>query len=370
MTCDDPSLRRDPPRPVAWGLLAGLLALSALAAWAATRDGVPLLLDLVLGAAAVATLPLLRTHPLAGGAVLGVLAALSPAATPAATAGTYVVARRERLRVAVAVAGASAAGHAVQALWRSVGLPLGWWLLCDVAVHAALLGWGAYGRTRDALVQEWRARARAAERDQARRVDEARAAERTRIAREMHDTLAHRLTLLATTAGALEYRADLSPEQVSAAAGVVRQSAGEALEELRTVIGVLREGPDELRPTPGLGDLAALVDQERAAGAWVLLAVPDIDPPAAVGLAVYRTCQEGLTNARRHAPGAPVEVTVSVDDGLRVQVVNGAGEPGTGPGSGTGLVGLTERLALLGGTLRTDARPDGFVLDAWIPWEA
>ena len=100
-------------------------------------------------------------------------------------------------------------------------------------------------------MEELRERARAAERDQARRVDEARAAERARIAREMHDTLAHRLTLLATTAGALEYRTDLSPEQVSTAAGVVRASAGDALEELRTVIGVLRERPDGLRPMPG-----------------------------------------------------------------------------------------------------------------------
>ena len=235
------------------------------------------------------------------------LAALSPAATPAATAGTYVVARRERLGIAIPVACASIVGHAVQALWRSVGLPLGWWLLCDVAVHAALLGWGAYGRTRDALVEQWRAR-RAPGRagPGARRSRRRGAAERTRIAREMHDTLAHRLTLLATTAGALEYRSDLSPEQVSAAAGVVRASAGEALEELRTVIGVLREGPDELRPTPGLADLAGARRRRSArpgrrsvpgrARTWTCR------PP--LGLAVYRTCQEGLTNARRHAPGS------------------------------------------------------------------
>ena len=266
------------------------------------------------------------------------------------------------------MAAAGIVGHAVQALWRSVGLPLGWWLLCDVAVHAALLGWGAYGRTRDALVEQWRARARTAERDQVRKVEEARTAERTRIAREMHDTLAHRLTLLATTAGALEYRTDLSPEQVAAAAGVVRASAGEALEDLRTVIGVLREVPDELRPTPGLADLPALVEQERAAGATIGLDAPDLDLPTPLGLAVYRTCQEGLTNARRHAPGAPVDVRVLVEDGLRVRVLNGTGGRGLGPGTGTGLVGLTERIELLGGTLRAEAGPEGFVLDAWLPW--
>ena len=363
--------RRDTPRlPVLLGLLAGMLALTSLAAWAARVDGVPIAVDLALGVGAVATLPLLRRHPLVGGALLGVLAALSPAATPAATAGTYVVARRERLGVAIPVACASIVGHAVQALWRSVGLPLGWWLLCDVAVHAALLGWGAYGRTRDALVEQWRVRARTAERDQVRKVEEARSAERTRIAREMHDTLAHRLTLLATTAGALEYRSDLSPEQVSAAAGVVRASAGEALEDLRTVIGVLRDGPDELRPTPGLPDLPALVEQERAAGSVVTLDVADVVLPSPLGLAVYRTCQEGLTNARRHAPGAPVGVRVSAEDGLHVRVVNGPGGRGLGAGTGTGLVGLTERIELLGGTLRASSDGSGgFALDAWLPWD-
>ena len=125
------------------GLLVGMGALTFFAAWAARGDGVPLAVDLLLGVAAMAVLPLLRSRPLLGGILLGVLAALSPAATPSATAGTYVVARRERLRIAIPVACASIVGHAVQALWRSVGLPLGWWLLCDVAVHAALLGWGA-----------------------------------------------------------------------------------------------------------------------------------------------------------------------------------------------------------------------------------
>ncbi|WP_146846864.1 sensor histidine kinase [Cellulomonas terrae] len=359
-----------PSLPVLLGLLVGMVVLTTLAAWAARVDGVPLGVDLALGALAVSVLPFLRSRPLLGGLVLGVLAALSPAATPAATAGTYVVARREQLGVAIPVACASVVGHALQALWRSVGLPLGWWLLCDVAVHAALLGWGAYGRTRDALVAQWRERAHAAERDQGRKVAEARSAERTRIAREMHDTLAHRLTLLATTAGALEYRTDLTPEQVAAAAGVVRTSAGEALEELRTVIGVLRERPDELRPPPGLADLPALVEQERAAGATVRLDAPERDLPTALSLAVYRTCQEGLTNARRHAPGAPVDVRVRVEDGLRVQVVNGTGAQGLGPGTGTGLVGLTERVELLGGTLRAGPDPSGgFTLDAWIPWQ-
>ena len=228
-------------------------------------------------------------------------------------------------------------------------MPLPWWLLADVAVHAALLSWGALLRTRAELLASLRERARRAEADQGARVEEARAAERTRIAREMHDTLAHRLTLVATTAGALEYRTDLSPEQVAKAAGVVRANASEALEELRTVIGVLRTSPDELRPTPGLADVRRLVDETRAAGVDVALDAAELDLPTALDLAVYRTCQEGLTNARRHAPGSAVTVDVRVEDGLRVVVANGHGGPGERNGTGTGLIGLTERVELLGG---------------------
>ena len=195
-------------------------------------------------------------------------------------------------------------------------------------------------------------------------------AERTRIAREMHDTLAHRLTLVATTAGALEYRTDLSKEQVASAAGVVRANASEALEELRTVIGVLRTSPEELRPTPGLADLRRLVDETRGAGVDVRLDAVDVHLPTALDLAVYRTCQEGLTNARRHAPGSRVTVNVLVEDGLRVVVANTAGGKGEANGTGTGLIGLTERVELLGGRISAGATGDGFRLEAWLPWEA
>ena len=229
--------------------------------------------------------------------------------------------------------------------------------------------WGALLRTRAELVDSLRERARRAERDQEHRVEEARTAERTRIAREMHDTLAHRLTLVAATAGALEYRTDLSTEQVAKAAGVVRANASEALEELRTVIGVLRTSPDELRPTPGLGDLVRLVDETRAAGVDVELDVPEIDLPTAFDLAVYRTCQEGLTNARRHAPGSRVTVNVAVEDGLRVVVANDAGGKGEANGTGTGLIGLAERVELLGGRISAGPTPHGFRLEAWLPWE-
>ncbi|WP_291761345.1 sensor histidine kinase [Cellulomonas sp. 73-145] len=355
--------------------LVGLAALTGLAAWPHGSYGtapVLLVLDVAVGVAALAAVPLVLRRPTLAGVVLGVLAALSPAATPAATAGTFVAARLHPVRTSWRVAAASAAGHAVLVLWRPTGLQWGWWMVCDVAVHAALLGWGAYLRARASLLDVWRERAVRAEREQERRVDEARLAERTRIAREMHDSLAHRLSLLATTAGALEYRPDLSPEQVAGAAGVVREQAGAALDDLRTVVGLLRSGPDELAPQPGLADVAALVDQQRAAGTHVDLQVPDdLDLPAAVGLAVFRTCQEGLTNARRHAPGSAVQVEVARShDAVRVRVQDD-GPRGRAAvpieGTGTGLVGLRERVELLGG--RVEARPaaGGFVLAVEIP---
>ncbi|MBO9554502.1 histidine kinase [Cellulomonas sp.] len=355
--------------------LAGLAVLTGLATWTAITQGssaVPAAVDVAVGLLSLGALLLVRDSPLPAGLLLGALAAVSPAATPAATAGTLVAGRLHPVRLAWPVAAASAVGHAVQAMVRPPGMLVGWWLLCDVAVHAALLGWGAYARTRAELVAAWRERAVRAEREQARRVDEARMAERTRIAREMHDTLAHRLSLLATTAGALEYRPDLTPDQVAHAAGVVRASAGEALAELREVIGLLRSGPDELRPVPGVGDLGALVEESRLAGTDVVLSAPDdLDVPAAVGLAVYRACQEGLTNARRHAPGSRVRIDVTrSEDGVAVRVDDRGGTRGrrSADGSGTGLVGLAERVELLGGHLDAGPTEDGFVLTASVPW--
>ena len=130
----------------------------------------------------------------------------------------------------------------------------------------------------------------------------------------MHDVLAHRLTLLSVHAGALEFRPDAPPAEVARAAGVIRDSAHEALQDLRQIIGVLRspgEGADD-RPQPTLATLDALVAESREAGMKVVLdsRVPDASGvPAATGRNAYRIAQEALTNARKHAPGAEVTVT-------------------------------------------------------------
>jgi signal transduction histidine kinase len=199
----------------------------------------------------------------------------------------------------------------------------------------------------------------------------------------MHDVLAHRLSLLATYAGAIEYRPDAPPEQVARAAGVVRAGAHQALDELREVITVLREddgdGDGAERPQPGLADLPRLVEESRDAGARIQLDDRVADPaalPGAAGRTAYRVVQEGLTNARKHAPGEPVQVVIDGRPGggllieIRNPVVNGhAARPVIG-GSGTGLIGLTERVRLAGGELDHQAADGEFRLSARLPWPA
>ncbi|MGN6612267.1 MAG: sensor histidine kinase [Angustibacter sp.] len=317
-------------------------------------------------------------------AVTALLAGLSPAGTPGASYGLYRVSSERGYRTATAVGALDVATHLLRWWWRPLpGLSFGWWAVLVAVGSATLVGWGSYTRARRMLLESLRDRARRAEEQQAARVVEARRAERTRIAREMHDVLAHRLSLLATYAGALEYRPDASPERLAEAAGVVRAGVHQALDDLRDVITVLRddgdpadsEGPASLAPQPSLLDLPRLVDETRSAGTDVVLAVAvDVaDVPPTLGRGAYRVVQECLTNARRHAPGAPVDVRVDgvPGDELVVQVRNAlrpAAEPAHG--SGTGLIGVAERAALLGGTTEHGVVDGRFVVTARLPWPA
>jgi signal transduction histidine kinase len=202
----------------------------------------------------------------------------------------------------------------------------------------------------------------------------------------MHDVLAHRLSLLSLQAGALELRTDAAPAEVARAAGVIRDSAHRALEDLRDVLGVLREsraddGPANSAPEPpqpGLADLPTLLDEAREAGVPVIMDGRTVEfsaAPEATGRTAYRIVQEGLTNARKHAPGAAVTVTVdgTAGRGLITEVRNprpvAAGEVEPIPGAGAGLVGLAERVGLVGGRLEHGRTQDGgFRLWAWLPW--
>jgi signal transduction histidine kinase len=236
-------------------------------------------------------------------------------------------------------------------------------------------------RARRQLLLTLRDRAVRAEDAQRLHADRIRLAERTRIAREMHDVLGHRISLLALHAGALAFQPDLPPD-VRETAELMRSTARQALVELRAVIGVLRDEPGQesvpAAPQPTLSDIPRLVDETRRAGGKIDLEMrvdhPE-DAPSAVGRDAYRIVQESLTNIRKHARGTTggVRVTGAVDRGLQVSVRNRlpvGPNPGPAlPGSGAGLIGLQERVTLAGGTLVHG--PDGagdFVVDAELPW--
>ncbi|MBB5867545.1 signal transduction histidine kinase [Allocatelliglobosispora scoriae] len=332
-------------------------------------------LDLAVAIVSVALVPVMVRWPVPAGLVLSALAALSPVATAPATVAALHTARRRPFRAALAVAAAGIAGHAVLGWWRPTpGITYGWWLLLVTIAYAALVGWGALARSRADLLASLRERARRAEAEQERRVVEARIAERARIAREMHDVLAHRLSLLATYAGALEYRPDAPPERLAAAAGVVRAGVRQALEEMREVVTLLREDGDESdRPAPTLADVPGLVAEARDAGLDVRLDTrTDLAAPLApsVGRTAYRVVQESLTNARRHSPGNPVTVVIGGAGGaeLTIEVGNPLSPAPVGHTPGTGLIGLAERVHLAGGEITHTAADGEFRLRARIPW--
>jgi signal transduction histidine kinase len=246
----------------------------------------------------------------------------------------------------------------------------------------AVTAWGMFLRARRQLLLTLRERAARAEADQRQHEDGARRAERTRIAREMHDVLAHRISLLALHAGALEVRPDLAPEKVRETAELMRATARQALEELRSVIGLLREEPGQEpqppAPQPTLADIRRLVEDTRLAGAKIDLEmdVQHADAvPTALGRDAYRIVQESLTNIGKHASGtaSQVRVTGGPGDGLHVNVRNRkplrANAGPALPGAGAGLLGLQERVDLAGGTLVHGPDPSGdFVVDAELNW--
>ena len=334
--------------------------------------GWPIPVELVAGAVAVTALIRCRRTrpvPLALALIaLGLLFGLPMGATPIAL---FAVALYRPAAVAVAVAAVHAVSLATVYL-IALGPTRTYWEATTflVLLHVILVALGMLMRSQRRLVRSWADRARDAEQGHELRVEQARLAERERIAREMHDVLAHRISLLAVHAGALEVRRDASADE-RLAAGVIRQGAYEALEDLRQVIGMLRE-PAEDRPQPTLDDVPALVEQSWDAGERVELQLAAAGVPAGVGRHAYRIVQEALTNARKHAPGARVRVAVTghAEQGLVVEVGNrlGAGRSVL-PGSGTGLVGLRERVQLAGGRLEHGPTTAGeFQLRAWLPW--
>ncbi|MEV6210877.1 histidine kinase [Kitasatospora sp. NPDC051914] len=208
------------------------------------------------------------------------------------------------------------------------------------------------------------------------RARRARLEERTRIAREMHDVVAHRVSLMVVHAGALERIITKDPEKAQASAKLMGEVGRQALDELREILGVLRmaEPAAAAETAGGLAEVPGLVEQSRAAGMAVSLTVSgdhrryrgDAEQTA------YRVVQEGLTNAHKHAGGARVVVLLAyVPNGVRVAVVNdcpGGAEPVRLPSGGNGLVGMRERVLALGGSFDAGPEPDGgFRVEAVLP---
>ncbi|MGC4960319.1 sensor histidine kinase [Gordonia sp. DT218] len=251
-----------------------------------------------------------------------------------------------------------------------------------LAAIATMIAWGMYIGSRRELLASWRLRATLAEAEQESEVRRARSVERARIAREMHDVLAHRISTVSMHAGALAYRDDLDRRQVQETAQTIQETSHLALTELREVLGVLREGPGDADPEVPQAlpdDLDALIEENRAGGMRIeyVCAADLIAIAPARFRTLYRCLQEALTNARKHAPAATVAVRIKGDpeSGVDLLVDNPLPlrhEPTTAPpSSGLGLVGVAERVALSGGrhsAVRTDDRR--FVLHVWLPWQA
>ncbi|TDD19808.1 two-component sensor histidine kinase [Kribbella turkmenica] len=237
---------------------------------------------------------------------------------------------------------------------------------------------GAYVGARRDLMVSLRDRAERAEAERELRGEQARLGERARIAQEMHDVLAHKVSLIALHAGGLEVNPAVGPEKVEGSARLIRETARQAMEDLREVLGVLRsdlsvDGAD-LTPVPRASDLDRLVEASRDAGVAVTgeFSLPD-DVPVAVGRTVYRVVQESLTNVHKHARGASTDVVVrgGRGDGVTVRVTNvrPVAAESLLPGAGAGLVGLRERVQLAGGRLSTGpTREGGWQVEAWLPW--
>lgn len=338
--------------------------------------------DLAVGVAGCVAMVWRRRWPLALAIVTTVASGFTSAIGGVALLAVFSLAVHKPMRYAVSVALASF----VTALTNRWLYPEGQESLLAVLVFWSLMaavavGWGTMVRNRRQLLISLAERARTVEAEQRERIANARATERERLAREMHDVLAHRMSLLSVHAGALEFRPDAPPEDIRRAAGVIRAGVHQMLVDLRDVIAMLREDSEDFaQPTRSLSTLPTLFGEAEEAGSQIRATIDicDLDDvPGVVSRAAYRIVQEGLTNARKHAGAVPVTVHISggPGDGLNVRIhqplsmaANSAIEPI--PGAKSGLVGINERVTLAGGELSYGVVERNFVLTARLPWEA
>ncbi|MGV3758914.1 MAG: sensor histidine kinase [Actinomycetota bacterium] len=286
--------------------------------------------------------------------------------------GTYFAlsVRRGPVRASPPVA-ASAAVLVPLAFRGSAQVEIALWL--SWVVGALLLGGSVRARRaeRAAMLERERRLVEGREEEARRRVAE----ERVRIARDLHDSVAHSMASISVQAGVGAHLIDERPEDARAALVAIKQASGEALAELRAALGMLRSSDDCPRePATSLDQLPSLVETSRAAGLPVdLLIEGELRPvPSAVGATAFRIVQESLTNVLRHAGPARASVVLRLGEGaLDLEVTDdGTGEPGSTPGGGGGhgLAGMRERVALVGGSLQAGPQPvGGFAVRARLP---
>ncbi|GAA4192974.1 histidine kinase [Microbacterium oryzae] len=341
------------------------------------RTGGILLADLVLGLVAVLLIPLRRRAPVVVGTLVAVVAGFSTLAVPAALLMLVSVATRRRWQEIAVVSSGVIASSVVVEMTGATLLPsadplseLGLFVPLLVAVLAVAIAIGISIGGRRELVASLRERAQLSRREQALRESRAREHERTRIAQEMHDALGHRLSLVAMHAAALRYRTDLTSAETRSAVDLVHDNSRCALQELREVLAVLREHPDDASsPLPTLADLDDLVAQHPDASLQV-----DVDTagiPVTVSRHAFRIVQECLTNARKHAPGRRVCVALSGEVGktLCISVSNELLEAmASTSGGGFGLIGIDERARTVGGSARAHVDGGAHIVEVELPW--
>jgi signal transduction histidine kinase len=365
-------------------LLAVLLAVPVLGSlgWHAGHDNQPLVL--LLGVPALGSIFLRRGRAAAALLIAVAVRAAMPgndALQLPVMAVLYTIATQTEWRVAAAAA-TGAAGFAIiaDAGWGNVnandhnGL-LGY-AIGATASFAAAVALGLYVAARRRVLDGLRERAERLHREQELLAERAVVEERTRIAHELHDIVAHNVTLMVVEANALG--ATIHDDRVTQSTEAIATLGRQAMSEMHTTLKLLRgdgETP-ELAPQPGLDQLERLLDQLRRAGLEIELAIEGQPHslPRSVELSAYRIIQEALTNVVKHAAGARAEVTLAyTSDALELTVLDrgdtAAPVAATSPSNGHGLIGMRERVALFGGTLRTDAFPHGFRVTATLPYE-
>jgi signal transduction histidine kinase len=366
-----------------------LLAGAVIAVGVAVRTDSPTrALALALALPAAAVLVLRRRAPAAtlaisGGLVLALFAvdrAAGAIAVIAPAAALYSLAlTRSRVHLFVAAAAAVAAVMVADTLLAGDGHRLTLGTAAHVALVAVPLLAAEALRNRRSYVQLLLERLELAERTREEEAQRRAEQERLRIARDLHDVVAHTLTTINVQAGVAAHLLDRDPGHASNAVALIETASHDALEELRTILGVLREpggGDAPLEPAPDLAAIAGLLEQARGTGLQVSFAIEGEQPPGiadAVQLASFRILQESLTNARRHATGTAARINLAYQaDRLRLEVendVNHAGNGSTGTSTGVGIAGMRERATALGGTLETQRSAGRFRVVAELPYQ-